>query len=153
MVVIDVNSRQLQEVEIKGHYGVFTELRVDKSTIPEGVNCYELRHGDDDSYPITLEENVRVNYFGAVLMADKMELGQAGYVDISYDDFGFSGAEVTMLEYRANYMGEPECFSCGAELMKQFSNSRSSDSSDTISKSGFILARSLNIRLFSLEFF
>ena len=47
--VIDVNTGQLQEVEIKGHYGVFTELRVDKSTIPEGVNCYELRHGDDDS--------------------------------------------------------------------------------------------------------
>ena len=29
--VIDVNSGQLQEVEIKGYYGVFTELRVDKS--------------------------------------------------------------------------------------------------------------------------
>lgn len=116
--VIDVNSRQLQEVEIKGHYGVFTELRVDKSTLPKGVNCYELRHGDDDSYPVTVEENVSVNYYGAVLMTDKMELGQEGYVSISYDDFGFTGDEMTMLEYRANYLEEPECFSCGADLMK-----------------------------------
>ena len=86
--VIDVNSRQLQEVEIKGHYGVFTELRVDKSTIPEGVYCYELRHGDDDSYPVTLKEDIRVNYFGAVLMTDKMELGEDGYVELTFDDSG-----------------------------------------------------------------
>lgn len=38
---------------------------MDKSTIPKGVNCYELRHGDDDSYPAALEENVKVNYYGA----------------------------------------------------------------------------------------
>ena len=100
--VINVNSGQLQEVEIKGHYGVFTELRVDKSTIPESVNCYELRHGEDDSYPAAMEQNIRVNYFGAVLMTDKMEL-EDGYAELTFDDFGFTGEDLTMLEYRANY--------------------------------------------------
>ena len=88
-------------MELQGYYGVFTELRVGKSTIPKGVNCYELRYGDDDSYPATLEENVRVNYYGAVLMTDKIELGQEGYISLSYDDFGFTGEEMTILEYRA----------------------------------------------------
>ena len=118
MDVIDVNSRQLQEVEIQGHIGVFADLRVDKSTIPKGVNCYELRHGDDDSYPAAMEQSVRINYFGAVLMTDKMELGEDGYVELSFDDFGFTGEEMTMLEYGANYVEEPECFACGADLMK-----------------------------------
>ena len=118
MDVIDVNSRTLQEVEIKGHYGVFTELRVDKSTIPEGVNCYELRHGEDDSYPAAIEQSVRVNYFGAVLMTDKMELGEDGYVELTFDDFGFTGEELTMLEYRANYLEEPDCFSCAKDLVQ-----------------------------------
>lgn len=118
MDLIDVNSRQLQKVEIKGHYGVFTELRVDKSTIPEGVNCYELRHGDDDSYPAELEESVRVNYFGAVLMTDKMEMDQSGRVELDYEDFGFTGENITMLEYRANYLEEPDCFSCAEDLVK-----------------------------------
>lgn len=118
MDVIDVNSGQLQEVELQGHFGIFTELRVGKSTIPKCINCYELRHGDDDSYPVTVEENVSVNYYGAVLMTDKMELGQEGYISLSYDDFGFTGDEMNMLEYRANYLEEPECFSCGADLVK-----------------------------------
>ena len=72
---------------------------MDKSTIPIGVNCYELRHGDDDSYPVTVEEKVSVNYYGVVLMRDKMELGQEGYVSLPYDDFGFSGEEMTMFEF------------------------------------------------------
>jgi len=117
--VIDINIGQLQEVEIKGHYGVFTELRVDKSTIPEGVNCYELRHGDDDSYPAAIEQSVRVNYFGAVLMADKMELGEDGSVELTFDDFGFTGEDLTMLEYRANYLEEPDWFA-GAKDLVQF---------------------------------
>ena len=58
MDVIDVTKGRFCEVEIKGHYGIFTELRVNKSTIPKGVNCYELRHGDDDSYPAALEQVV-----------------------------------------------------------------------------------------------
>ena len=105
-------------MEIKGHYGVFTELRVDKSTIPEGVNCYELRYGENDSYPAELEESVRVNYFGAVLMTDKMEMDQSGRVELDYEDFGFTGEDITMLEYRANYLEEPDCFSCAKDLVK-----------------------------------
>lgn len=118
MDVIDINIGQLQEVEIKGHYGVFTELRVDKSTIPEDVNCYELRHGDDDSYPAAIEQSVRVNYFGAVLMTDKMELGEDGSVELTFDDFGFTGEDLTMLEYRANYLEEPDCFSSAKDFVQ-----------------------------------
>lgn len=110
--VIDVTKEQFQEVEIMGHYGIFTELRVDKSTIPEGMNCYELRHGDDDSYPAALEQGVRVNYFGAVLMTDKMEPGENGVMELSYDDFGFTGEDLSVTEYLLNYgETEPEAFS------------------------------------------
>lgn len=118
--VIDVTKEQFQEVEIMGHYGIFTELRVDKSTIPEGMNCYELRHGDDDSYPAALEQGVRVNYFGAVLMTDKMEPGENGVMELSYDDFGFTGEDLSVTEYLLNYgETEPEAFS--VESLVRFS--------------------------------
>jgi len=105
--VIDVTKGRFCEVEIKGHYGIFTELRVNKSTIPKGVNCYELRHGDDDSYPAALEQVVKINYFGAVLMTDKMETGQDGYVPLEFEDFSFTGETLSVKEYQMNY-GETE---------------------------------------------
>lgn len=118
--VIDVTKEQFQEVEIMGHYGIFTELRVDKSTIPKEMNCYELRHGDDDSYPAALEQSVRVNYFGAVLMTDKMEPGENGVMELSYDDFGFTGENLSVTEYLLNYgETEPEAFS--VESLVRFS--------------------------------
>mgnify|MGYP004451723911 FL=1 len=129
--VIDVGTEQFQEVEIKGHRALFTELRVDKSTIPEGMNCYELGHGDDDRYPAALELNVRVNYFGAVLMTDKVEFGQEEYVSLEYDDFGFTGETLSATEYLLNY-GEMEPENFSVEELVNFS--REDDSSPELTE-------------------
>ena len=72
VLVVDLSEagkEKFQEVEIKGHFGLFTDSRIDKNSIPEGLYCYELRHGDENAYLAALEQSVRVNYFGTVLMA------------------------------------------------------------------------------------
>ncbi len=69
---------------------MFTELRVDPATVPEGVYCYALRHGDnDDSYPITMEKKVGVNYFGAIPLTRGLSFGENDYLSLTPDDFGF----------------------------------------------------------------
>ena len=83
MDAINVQEEMLEEVQVSGHLALFTELRVDKSTIPEGVYCYALRHGDDDSFPVALDKNVCVNYFGSVLMTEEIELEKSQYATIS----------------------------------------------------------------------
>ena len=40
-------------------------------------------------------------------------------MELTFDDFGFTGEDLTILEYRANYVEEPECFA-GAEELVQF---------------------------------
>lgn len=112
MEIIDVNQEIFSEVEIAGYQALFTELRVDKSTVPEGVYCYELRHGDDDSFPANLEENVRVNYFGAVLISEKAQMNQYGCVDLTYEDFGYTGEEMRLKEFlkkQPDMEKEPDC--------------------------------------------
>ena len=104
-------------MEIKGHYGLFTDSHIDRDKIPEGLYCYELRHGDDNSYPAALELSVVVNYFGTMLMSDKLEL-ENGMIELSYEDFGFTGEELSILEYQANYLKEPECFQNAAAFVK-----------------------------------
>lgn len=99
MASIDVQKEVLAEVEILGHKALFTELRVDKSTIPEGVFCYALRHGDDDSYPATLENGVSVNYFGSVLLTEKITLDEMKMRSVDCEDFWYTGEEMKLSEF------------------------------------------------------
>ena len=94
METVDVRKEALEEVELLGQTGYFTELRVDKETVPEGMHCYELRHGDDDGFPVSVEESVRVNYFGAVLFTEALELGEEKALQFGYDDFAFTGDQM-----------------------------------------------------------
>lgn len=114
METVDVQKEVLEEVELLGRTGYFTELRVDKETVPEGMHCYELRHGDDDGFPVSVEENVRVNYFGAVLLAEALELGKEKALQFGYEDFGYTGEQM----YLSQVIGgqEPEDFKGGKEL-------------------------------------
>lgn len=114
METVDVQKEVLEEVELLGRTGYFTELRVDKETVPEGMHCYELRHGDDDGFPVSVEENVRVNYFGAVLFTETLELGNEKALQFGYDDFGYTGEQM----YLSQVIGgqEPEIFRDGKAL-------------------------------------
>ena len=98
MEAIDVEKEMLEEVELLGRTGYFTELRVDKETVPEGMYCYELRHGDDNGFPASVEESVRVNYFGAVLFTEKLELGEEKALQIGYEDFAFTGEQMYLAQ-------------------------------------------------------
>ncbi len=112
MEMIDVRDEQLKEVEINGKIALFTELRVDKGTIPHGVFCYELRHGDDDSYPATMEIVVNVKYFGAVFSMEQLLEDES--VEVGYDNFGFTGEEKQIYELMGR---EPEVLKDGSELV------------------------------------
>lgn len=57
METVDVRKEVLEEVELLGQIGYFTGMRVDKETVPEGMHCYELRHGDDWGFPVSVEES------------------------------------------------------------------------------------------------
>ena len=42
----DARKVTYQEVTIFDRPALFTECRIDRATVPEGVYRYELRHGD-----------------------------------------------------------------------------------------------------------
>ena len=95
MVHIDVTKEELPEIEVKGKYALFTDLRVEQGTVPDGMYCYALRHGDDDGFPCTVEEQVTVNYFGAVLLAEPLDFGGKKQIPVGYEDFAFTGEHLT----------------------------------------------------------
>ncbi len=68
--------------------GLFSELRVDASTVPKGLIPYDIRYSDDDdSIPATIESHVRVNYFGTVIVNEPLNFGGSDYIEITDWDF------------------------------------------------------------------
>lgn len=118
MTVIDVQKEVLAEVEIMGHKALFTELHVDKSTVPKGVFCYDLSHGEDNGVPAVLEESVLVNYFGAVLMGERLEL-EKGYLPVAYEDFAYTGENMTVAGFlEKSKEPEPNFLQTAKDLVK-----------------------------------
>ena len=48
MTKVNANTERFEQVELLGKSVLFTEQRVDRATVPEGLRCYELRHTDED---------------------------------------------------------------------------------------------------------
>ena len=47
-------TEKFEDVTVLGHPMLFTCLRVDRDTVPQGMYMYEVRHDDDqqnDGYP------------------------------------------------------------------------------------------------------
>lgn len=118
MEIVDVRKEVLEEVELLGRTGYYTGMRVDKETVPKGMYCYALRHGDDWGFPVSVEENVRVNYFGAVLFTEALELGKGKALQLGYEDFMYTGEQT----YLSQVIGgqEPEIFKDGKALAEFF---------------------------------
>jgi hypothetical protein len=118
MKEIDVQKELLEEVEILGHMGLFTEFRVDKNTVPQGVHCYELRHGDDNSFPATLEERVTVNYFGSIILLEKLEL-ENGRLWVPYEEFSYTGERMKLEEFQQkDKQEEPKLIQTSNDLVE-----------------------------------
>ena len=88
-----------QDIGILGHDAVFSNWRIDRTKLPEGLYCYDLRGSDDDpgQYKF-LEEHVVVNHAGCVITAEPIELPDNGRIDIS-DEMGFNGGVMTLRKF------------------------------------------------------
>ena len=87
------------DMEICGVDALFTNGRVDRDKLPEGLYCYDLRGSDDDPGELRyLEERVVVNHAGSVITAQPIELPESGRLDV-YDDMGFRGGSMTLRQF------------------------------------------------------
>lgn len=90
------------EIEVCGVNGLFSNGRIDRSKLPEGLYCYDLRGTDDDPGELHyLEEQVVVNHAGSVITAEPIDLTEAGRLDV-YEDMGFQGGNVTLRQFYEN---------------------------------------------------
>lgn len=65
---IDIRKEEMEHVEIFGKPALLSDSRIARDEVPQGWYCYDLRGMDSDpGRPATLEDQVAVNFAGAVL--------------------------------------------------------------------------------------
>ena len=93
-------DEQLQEIEIFDKPGLFSNSRLRDEDVPEGVYRYDLRGSDyDPGQPILVEKTVIVNHAASVLMAEELDLGADGRLELGEEGLNFTGGLLTVREF------------------------------------------------------
>ena len=93
-------DEQLQEIEIFDKPGLFSNGRLRDEDVPEGLYRYDLRGSDyDPGQPITVEKTVVVNHAASVLMAEELDLGAGGRLELGEEGLNFTGGLLTVREF------------------------------------------------------
>ena len=102
MKPIDANETDYERFEILGHEAIFTCMRIDRKTLPEGLCAYDLRDSDDcDGTPSELKTFVMVNHWGTVITKEPIEGADEGIV-LNDDDYNYLGEDMTLEEFASS---------------------------------------------------
>ena len=95
------NDEQYQEIELFDKPGLFSNGRIVRDNLPEGVYCYDLRGSDyDPGEPVCVEERVVVNHAGSVLLTDPLELAGNGRLMLTEEEgLNFVGGFSTLAQF------------------------------------------------------
>ena len=96
---INANEADYERFEILGHDALFTCLRIDRKTLPEGLHAYDIRDSDDcDGTPSEVKKFVMVNHWGTVVTREPIEGADEGIV-LEDKDYNYLGENMTLDEF------------------------------------------------------
>lgn len=76
-------------MDVLGVEGVFTSLRIDEASLPEGFYKYSLREGEKE-FVAEICKNVMVNHAGDFITKQEFDLGPDRCKALEPDDWGFT---------------------------------------------------------------
>lgn len=97
MIPMNASEADYERFCIFGHDTLFTNMRIDRDTLPEGLYAYDLRNACDGD-PCELKSIVVVNHWGTVIVKNPIENADAG-IPIGFDDYNYIGDKMTLDEF------------------------------------------------------
>lgn len=85
-------DEEWQVAELKGRQCLFSDVRIDRASIPAGSQLYELAD-DCDGVPCRMRPRILVNFFGTIITGEQFEAdeGEKDTVWLAQDDFWYHG--------------------------------------------------------------
>ena len=96
----NIGNETFESMTINDTPALFTDMRIDRNAVPEGLYAYDIRESDDGGRFATIEPEVMVNHAETILTREKLVMGENGYVRI--EEYGFEDS-ITLDEWLAEY--------------------------------------------------
>ncbi len=122
MKFYDAGKENFELCEIDGKPVAFTNARIDRDTVPEGLHCYDIRDSDlcDGTCAEVKNGHVWVNHWGTVLTKTPYEFEDGGYF-YPEEDMDFFGCSITAEEMLTK--SEPELLAMNRQQSQQMTQS------------------------------
>lgn len=96
----DARKEEYEVLEFLDPCVLFTEMRIDRSTVPDGLYSYDLRHDDNGGANIReVCDYVRVNHFGSIICKNPIEMRDGETRFITDEDYSFLGNISTLEDF------------------------------------------------------
>lgn len=76
---------------------LFTDDRIDRDAVPDGLFAYDIRESDDGDRLATVEPVVVVNHGGTILSREEFRMEDWGGMEI--EDYNFEGNSMPLKEW------------------------------------------------------
>lgn len=100
MATFDATKEGYLLAEIDSRIILFTNMRLDRDTVPEGLFCYDVRDSDHlDGSMAEIKSFVMVNHWGTILSKEPFPINEYG----SYypEDWGYLDKSMNLAEFQA----------------------------------------------------
>lgn len=100
MKPLDATTQQYELAEIDQRIVLFTNMRLDRDTVPEGLYCYDVRDSDNlDGSMVEVKPYLMVNHWGTIVSREPFPMNEWG----SYypEDWGYLSDTLTLSEFTA----------------------------------------------------
>ena len=98
-MAVDARKERFERALIDGREVLFINMRIDRSTVPEILHCYDIRETDGFcGVAASVERYVLVNHWGTILSKEPFPLENGRY-EIESDDIEYQDEFCTVDEY------------------------------------------------------
>lgn len=105
MARFNAMEEKFEEVTLFGRPALFTDIRINRDTVPQGYHLYEVRHDDDcQGDAVQIARNIVVNHWGSVITRDAIKLPPDGCLDIEPEALNYMpGYDLSMKDFMDKY--------------------------------------------------
>ena len=101
-----INEVKLDIIKVKNKLCFFTDFRIDRSSIPEGFNMYEVADCCD-GVPSYLAKGILVNFYGTIITKEEFKL-DGRYCDFEKDEWQYQSAKYFSLSELLGFLKRGE---------------------------------------------